>query len=95
MCLLFLEAVLGDHDIFERPVLQFGNAIQTSLFGDVLSGLFSAHRHFLGEPAHQLHYLGQVVVVFAEMLIGVFLGVEEQFSGEEFKGHAGERPHVC
>ena len=89
------EELLGDHDIFERPVLQFGNAIQASLFGDVLSGLFSAHGHLLGEPAHQLHNLGQVVVIFAEMLIGVFFGVEEQFSGEEFEGHAGEGPHVC
>lgn len=75
--------------------MQFGYAVEASLFADVLSGLFSAHGHFLGEPAHQLHYLSQVVVVFAEMLVGVFFGIEEQFSGEELEGHAGERPHVC
>ncbi len=35
-----------------------------------------------------------MVVVFAEVLALVFSGVEEEFSGEHFEGHAGERPHI-
>lgn len=68
--------VLGDHDVLKRPVLQFGDAIETALLADVLSCLFATHRHLLRESAHQLHDLSQVVVILAEMLVGILLGIE-------------------
>jgi hypothetical protein len=86
--------LLGDHDVLHGPILQFGDAVEAALLADVLLGLFAAHGHLLGESAHQFHDLRQVIVVLAEMLIGILLGVEQQFASEQFEGHAGQRPHV-
>lgn len=35
-----------------------------------------------------------MVVIFAEIIILVLPGIEEQLASQHFEGHAGKRPHV-
>lgn len=70
------SSLLSNHDVFQRPVLQFWNPIEAAFFIDVFLSLGASHRHLLGKPAHQLHYLSEMIVVFAEVFVGIFFWVE-------------------
>jgi hypothetical protein len=86
--------LLGDHYVFQRPVLQFGDAIEVAFLREILSGFGSATGKLMWESAEQFHHLREVVVVFAEGVVVVLVGVEQQFSRQHLEGHAGEGPHV-
>lgn len=72
-----MRGVLGDHDVFQTPVLEFGDADEVAFTREVLAGLGASDCELPGEPAQELHHLGKVVIVLAEIVILVLSWVEQ------------------
>lgn len=70
--------------------MEFGNAVEAAFLADVLPCLLASLRHLLWESTSELHDLGQMIIIFAEVFIRILFRVEKQLASKEFESHTGK-----